>query len=213
MAKTLFQDKVPHPFNDSHLSQSKPIVVIGTSTGGPRALQYVLGSLPSEFPAPVLIVQHMPAGFTNSLAHRLNMAAPMRVKEAEHGEILENGTAYITPGNYHLRLKAAGKTLLVDLNQTDRVNGHRPSVDVLMESVARLTDYQPVAVIMTGMGTDGWKGIEKLKQANRHAYVIAEARESCVVYGMPKAVVSRRLHNAMVSVDAIGKTILDVIRV
>ncbi|MFG6115099.1 CheB methylesterase domain-containing protein [Halobacillus sp. MO56] len=213
MARTLFQDKVPHPFNGGHFPQSKPIVAIGTSTGGPRALQHVLGSLPAEFPSPVLIVQHMPAGFTKSLAHRLDIAAPMKVKEAEHREILENGTAYITPGNYHLRLKEAGKCLQVDLSQTDRVNGHRPSVDVLMESVAWLTDYHPVAVIMTGMGTDGWKGIEKLKQANRHAYVIAEARESCVVYGMPKAVVSRGLHDSMVSVDAIGKTILDVMRV
>ena len=139
---------------------AKKIILIGTSTGGPRALQEVITKIPADVDAPILIVQHMPAGFTKSLATRLDQLSQIHVKEAEQGDILQKGTAYIAPGGYHLKLRKIGSTFAIALDQIEPPrSGHRPSVDVMFEDVSQYSEFDKVAVIMTGMGYDGSKGL------------------------------------------------------
>lgn len=187
---------------------TKKVVLIGTSTGGPRALQEVVTKLPKDIPAPVLIVQHMPAGFTKSLATRLNQLSAINVKEAEHGDVLQNGTAYIAPGGYHLKLKKSGASYSIVLDQQEPArSGHRPSVDVMYENVSQFNDFDKIAVIMTGMGYDGSKGLIELKKKG-NVVAIAESADTCIVYGMPKAAVETQLVDEVADVDDIAQTIL-----
>lgn len=187
---------------------SRKIVLIGTSTGGPRALQEVITKLPKTIKAPILIVQHMPPGFTKSLAERLNQLSKIDVKEAEHGDILQDGKAYIAPGGSHLKLKKQNThfQIVLDQNEPPR-SGHRPAVDVMFENVSKFNDFDKIAVIMTGMGYDGSKGLIALKQ-NGKTIAIAESAETCIVYGMPKAAVETQLVDEVVDVDDIAQTIL-----
>jgi two-component system chemotaxis response regulator CheB len=189
---------------------SKRIVCIGTSTGGPRALQQVLTRIPSEIDAPILIVQHMPAGFTKSLATRLNSLSQIEVKEAEDGEIVRKGTAYIAPGGLHLRVKKVGTSLAVQLDTSPPRNGHRPSVDTLFESISQLADYAKVAVIMTGMGSDGTEGLKALK-ALGEVRSIAESEETSIVYGMPKSAVGSSKIDRVVRLDKIAEQIMKML--
>lgn len=187
---------------------SKKIIVIGTSTGGPRALQEVITKLPEHIQAPILIVQHMPAGFTKSLANRLDQLSAIHVKEAEHGDILQNGTAYIAPGGYHMKLRKVGMSFGIVLDQEEPPrSGHRPAVDVMFESVSQYDDFDKIAVIMTGMGYDGSKGLEALKR-NGHVMAIAESQNTCIVYGMPKAAVETQLVDEVADVEDIAQSIL-----
>jgi len=163
-------------------------VAIGASTGGPRALQAVLTGLPPSFPAAVLVVQHMPSPFTRSLAQRLDQLCWLRVKEAEDGDFLENGKVYVAPGGKHMTVeRASGKTYRIKLSERPPRSGHRPSVDELFESLVPLTDLRRIAVLLTGMGSDGASGMLALKQSG--AETIAEAESTCIVYGMPRAAV------------------------
>ncbi|MWC26548.1 protein-glutamate methylesterase/protein-glutamine glutaminase [Paenibacillus sp. MMS18-CY102] len=164
------------------------LVVIGTSTGGPRALHEVICSLPDQFEAPVLVVQHMPAKFTKSLAQRLDAYSAVRVTEAVQGERIETGTVYIAPGGYHLEIAKDRSGYYVNLTESEPRNGHRPSVDVLFESAVQCTELRKHAVIMTGMGSDGAKGMKLLREQGA-ATTIAESEETCVVYGMPRTAV------------------------
>jgi two-component system, chemotaxis family, protein-glutamate methylesterase/glutaminase len=188
-------------------NSTKKIICIGTSTGGPRALQAVLAKIPADIKAPLLIVQHMPPGFTKSLANRLDSLSKLHVKEAVDGEVLKNGTAYIAPGGFHLTVKRALPGLVIQLDQAPPRNGHRPSVDVMFESVSLHSDYAKIAVIMTGMGTDGTKGLIHLNKSGK-LKVIAESAESSIVYGMPKAAISTNLVDDVQNVEDIAKTIL-----
>lgn len=188
-------------------SGKKKLVVIGTSTGGPRALQAVLTRLPRNLNAPVLIVQHMPAGFTKSLADRLNGLSSITVKEAEDGEILHIGTAYIAPGGYHLKVKKIGANLAASLDKSEPRSGHRPSVDVLFESVSEFPEFDKVAVIMTGMGSDGSKGLIQMKNSG-DVKAIAESRETSIVFGMPKAAIATSLVDSVEDIDKIAETIV-----
>ncbi|MGJ9458878.1 protein-glutamate methylesterase/protein-glutamine glutaminase [Oceanobacillus sp. CF4.6] len=167
----------------------KTVITIGTSTGGPRALQQVLKNLPEIFTAPILIVQHMPAGFTKSLAERLNRLSPIYVKEAVHGEIIENGTAYIAPGDHHMTVRKIGTTIAIYLTKDAPVKGHRPAVNVLFHSIAQLKQINKIAVVLTGMGNDGTEGIVELKGLNSKTITIAENEATSIVYGMPKSAV------------------------
>jgi len=186
----------------------KKIVLIGTSTGGPRALQEVITKIPKTIQAPILIVQHMPAGFTKSLATRLDQLSEIVVKEAEQGDILQNGVAYIAPGGYHLKLRKVGTTFGIVLdNQEAPRSGHRPSVDVMFEDVSQYKDFDKVAVIMTGMGHDGSNGLKALKKTG-NVMAIAESAETCIVYGMPKAAVETQLIDEVADVDDIALTIM-----
>jgi two-component system chemotaxis response regulator CheB len=165
------------------------LVAIGTSTGGPRALHEVLTGIPADFPAPILIVQHMPPKFTNSLAQRLDSFAQIRVCEAEDGEIVRSGTAYIAPGGRHLTLvKAPSAEYRIVLTDEEPRSGHRPSVDRLFESLIGYRELKRHAVLMTGMGSDGAKGMRALLDDGAET-TIAEAEETCIVYGMPRTAV------------------------
>jgi two-component system chemotaxis response regulator CheB len=181
------------------------IVAIGISTGGPNALQYVLSQIPADFPASILIVQHMPEGFTEMFARRLDEICSLRVKEAQSGDILQAGRVLICPGSRHIRVKRAAKADMVILSDDPRVNGHRPSVDVLFNSVAEEYGSGAVAVLMTGMGDDGAEGLGAVKKAG--GMTIAESEESCVVYGMPKAAIERGYATRVVSLDVLSSTL------
>ncbi|MCU6599798.1 chemotaxis response regulator protein-glutamate methylesterase [Peribacillus frigoritolerans] len=185
----------------------KKIIVIGTSTGGPRALQTVLTGLSEDIDAPILIVQHMPPGFTKSLATRLNSLCKIKVKEAEEGELIQKGVAYIAPGGYHLKVRKVGMTWAILLDQSELRNGHRPSVDVLIESVSEMNDYAKIAVIMTGMGMDGSKGLTKLKQKGP-LKAIAESQETSIVFGMPKAAINTKLIDIIEDVEKIARAVI-----
>ena len=188
-------------------NNSKKIVCIGTSTGGPRALQQVLTLLPKDFDAPILVVQHMPAGFTKSLATRLDALSEITVKEAEDGELIQKGTAYIAPGGRHLEVKSVGTSLAVRLGESAPRNGHRPSVDVMFESMCSIKNYAKVAVIMTGMGTDGTKGLVEMKK-NGNVRAIAESQETSIVFGMPKSAIATNLVDEVINIENIAESIM-----
>ncbi|MHA6258728.1 protein-glutamate methylesterase/protein-glutamine glutaminase [Sporosarcina sp. CAU 1771] len=191
---------------------SKTFVIIGTSTGGPRALQQVLTKLPADFDRPILIVQHMPPGFTKSLADRLNGLCEISVKEAENGELLLNGTAYIAPGGKHLKLKKLGASYFVHLDESESPRaGHRPSVDVLLESAAELSEVNYVTVIMTGMGSDGKVGMELLRRTNK-TITIAESAKTSVVFGMPRVIIDAGFADQIEDIQDIPNAILKCLK-
>ncbi len=165
------------------------LFTIGCSTGGPKALQDLLPALPKGLPVPCLIVQHMPASFTKPFAERLNSICQVEVKEAEHGETARPGTVYIAPGGIHLNYRQRGSQGIIELNPEPADSLHKPSVDVMFNSIAQEYSKQVLAMILTGMGSDGAKGMQALKAKGAHT--LAEAEESCVVYGMPKAAFER----------------------
>lgn len=165
------------------------LLAIGCSTGGPKALQDLLPGLPKSLPVPCLIVQHMPATFTKAFADRLNGLCEVTVKEAEQGEALRPGTVYIAPGGIHLTYRQRAGTGYVELSPEPASSLHRPSVDVMFQSIAEQCSQQVLAAILTGMGSDGARGMELLKRKGAHT--LSEAEESCVVYGMPKAAFER----------------------
>lgn len=193
-------------------SAVKQFIIIGTSTGGPRALQQVLVSLPKNVGVPILIVQHMPAGFTKSLADRLNSLCNISVKEAENGELIEKNTAYIAPGGKHLKVARVGVSYAIRLDDQDTPRmGHRPAVDVLLESVSELSELQFVTAIMTGMGHDGLQGMKILKE-HCTTFTIAESEETAVVYGMPRAIQEAGLADISAHVQDIGKLLTEHVK-
>ncbi|MBO8162474.1 MAG: chemotaxis response regulator protein-glutamate methylesterase [Brevibacillus sp.] len=187
------------------------LVAIGTSTGGPKALQTVLTSLPAHFPAAVVIVQHMPPGFTQSLARRLDTLCAIRVVEAVDGQPLEAGTAYIAPGGYHMEIvqRSSGQ-LVISLNQQEPRGGHRPSVDVMFESISHLKNVEKWAVIMTGMGKDGTNGLRQMKEMDQVTSII-EHESSCVVYGMPRSAIQAGLADKVVPLEKIAETLVQLV--
>ncbi|TAH63180.1 MAG: chemotaxis response regulator protein-glutamate methylesterase [Gottschalkiaceae bacterium] len=187
------------------------IIAIGTSTGGPRALQSVIPQLPADINASILVVQHMPEGFTRSLAARLNSMSNINVKEAENNDVLKKGYCYIAPGNYHMIVHEHNGDIIIKLNKSLPVSGHRPSVDVMMESVASISSMKKIAVIMTGMGSDGANGIKKISESG--GYTIAQDEESCVVYGMPKAAVNSGTINKILPLNEISNELINVLGV
>lgn len=188
---------------------STKLVALGTSTGGPRALQYVIPKLPGDMPCGMVVVQHMPAGFTRSLAERLNGMSEVTVKEAEHGDPILPGHVYVAPGNYHLTVTGSSPNRSISLNQDPPLSSHRPAVDVMFDSVVKYGG-DVVSVILTGMGSDGAEGMKKIKKAG--GYVIAESEESCVVYGMPKSVVDAGIADEILPVGQVADAIMKKIR-
>lgn len=188
------------------------IVAIGTSTGGPRALQSVIPRIPGNINASFIVVQHMPPGFTKSLAERMNTLSELSVKEAEHGDVLKQGWVYIAPGDHHLKLKKSGQEWIIQLSQDELVSGHRPSVDAMMYSIADNKIGNVVGVIMTGMGADGAKGLARVKQENK-GFVIAQDEESCVVFGMPKSTIQLGVVDRVVTLNDIANEIVRAVGV
>ncbi len=184
------------------------LVAIGTSTGGPRALHEVLTGIPAGFPAPILVVQHMPPKFTHSLAQRLDSFCGIRVREATDGEPVETATAYIAPGGQHLTLvKDAQGGYKIRLTEDPPRSGHRPSVDVLFDSLVDHVSLKRHAVLMTGMGSDGAKGMKALQESGVRT-TIAEAEETCVVYGMPRSAVELGAASHVLPLQAIAPALV-----
>jgi len=164
------------------------IIAIGASTGGPQAIEAVLSRLPAAAP-PIVIAQHMPAGFTKAFADRLDKASAIRVIEAAGGEQLESGTAYVAPGEHHLVVKLQGNKLMTALHEGPPLHHQRPAVDELFGSLAKLRGVPIVAALLTGMGADGADGLLALREAG--AETIAEDEHSCIVFGMPREAIAR----------------------
>jgi two-component system, chemotaxis family, protein-glutamate methylesterase/glutaminase len=181
------------------------VVAIGISTGGPNALQYVLSQLPADFPGAILVVQHMPEGFTEMFARRLDESCAIEVKEAQSGDLLLAGRVLICPGNRHMKVRRMPRGAIVVLTDDPKVNGHRPSVDVLFRSVAQEVGANAIAVLMTGMGDDGAEAMGVVKAAG--GLTIAQDEGSSVVYGMPKAAIERGHAVRVVALDALANTI------
>ena len=188
-----------------HRGAPSRIIAIGISTGGPNALQYLLAQLPGDFPAAIAVVQHMPEGFTEMFARRLDECCAIEVKEAQSGDLLLAGRALICPGNRHMKVRRMPMGDMVVLSDEPRVNGHRPSVDVLFRSLAAEYGSQGVAVIMTGMGEDGADALGAVREAG--GVTIAQSEDSCVVYGMPRAAIERGFASRVVSLDAMANTL------
>jgi two-component system chemotaxis response regulator CheB len=164
------------------------VVVIGASTGGTTALEAVLSRMPRQSP-PIVVVQHMPAGFTKSFAERLNTMCELEVSEAKTGDRLLTGTAYIAPGNFHTLLRRSGASCSLEVKQGPLVNRHRPSVGVLFTSAAQYLGANAIGVMLTGMGDDGADAMKSMKEAG--SYNIAQDEKTCVVFGMPKTAIER----------------------
>jgi chemotaxis response regulator CheB len=184
----------------------RKLVALGVSTGGPNAVQSVLSQLPADFPAAIVIVQHMPVGFTELFAQRLDEACDIEVKEARSGDLLLAGRALVCPGNRHMIVKRSSGGDMVVLTDDPRVNGHRPSVDVLFQSVAKEFGANGIGVLMTGMGEDGAEGLGELKRAG--GLTIAQSEESCVVFGMPKAAIERGHAQRVVPLERLAQTLI-----
>lgn len=183
------------------------VVVIGASTGGPRALHQVLSDLPADLPAAVAVVQHMPAGFTKSLAQRLNEISGLTVQEAAEGDRLALGLALLAPGDFHLRFDQGKK---ITLDHGPRRNHVRPAVDVAMESAAELYGAMVIGVVLTGMGSDGAAGARCIKVAGGR--VIAEDESTSVVYGMPRSVVEANLADRVVPLPEVAAAIVEMVQ-
>lgn len=178
------------------------IVAIGISTGGPNALQYLFSQLPEDFPGSFVVVQHMPEGFTEMFARRLHESSAIEVKEAQSGDLLLAGRALICPGNRHLKVRRMEHGDVAILVDQPRVNGHRPSVDVLFHSVAREFGGKAVAVLMTGMGDDGAAGMGAVRSAG--GYTIAQTLDTCVVDSMPRSAIDRGFVSRVVSLQGLA---------
>lgn len=183
------------------------LVAIGVSTGGPPAVQKILSALPADFPVPILVAQHMPAAFTGPFAKRLDSVCAISVKEAENGEKIRDGVAYIAPGGLHMRLKArlADRSLIISDEPKSAL--YKPSANELMASVGEALGRQALGVMLTGMGNDGVEGAKVLKA--KGGRMLAQDEASCVVYGMPKAVVDAGLADEIRDIDEMAAAIME----
>lgn len=183
-------------------TRAEHLLAIGISTGGPNALSYLLPQFPKDFKAAIVIVQHMPAGFTQMFAERLHASSQIEVKEARDGDLVLPGRALIAPGNRHLKIKRLPLGTIAVLSESPAVNGHRPSADVLFHSVATEYGASVVGLIMTGMGTDGASGIAAIGAGG--GLTLAQDESSCVVFGMPKAAIELDAVRRVLSLEDIG---------
>ena len=183
----------------------KRVVALGTSTGGPQSLQRVIPLLPADLGVPVVVTQHMPPNFTQSLASRLNTLSKVEVVEAQGKEKLEPNVVYIAKGGYHLKFKKVGPSVYTELSTEPSNVFNIPGVDVMVDSIAELYGKECLGVIMTGMGSDGCKGLTNLKRMG--GTIIAQNEPSCIVYGMPRAVVEAGIADEIVPLDEIAARI------
>ena len=178
------------------------VIAIGISTGGPNALQFVLSQIPADFPASILVVQHMPEGFTEMFAKRLDECCALDVQEAKSGDLLVAGRVLICPGNRHMMVRRMPRGDMAVLSDSPAINGHRPSADVLFHSVAQEFGPTSVGIIMTGMGEDGAEGLGAIK--NSGGMTVAQSEDTCVVSGMPRAAILKGHANKIVSLDGMA---------
>jgi two-component system, chemotaxis family, protein-glutamate methylesterase/glutaminase len=184
------------------------VLVLGVSTGGPFALLQMLPKLPADFPLPIAIVQHMPPNFTKSMAERLDSQCALTVREAVEGDKMERGTVLIAPGGQHMTFQRRGSDVVAKISSEPKTTLYKPCADVMMLSAVEMYRSGLLGVIMTGMGKDGLEGLRAIKQTN--GYVLAQNEESCVVYGMPKAAVDDGLADAIVPLENIADTLVQI---
>lgn len=189
----------------SPLLSTEKLIIIGASTGGTEAIREVLQPLPPDSPG-IMIAQHMPPGFTRSFAQRLDGLCRITVKEAEHGERVLPGHAYIAPGGFHLSLARSGANYVAQLDQEAPVNRHRPSIDVLFDSVAKHAGKNAIGMILTGMGRDGAAGLLRMRQAG--AYTLAQDEASCVVFGMPREAIAMGAANEVAGIEEMSQRLM-----
>ncbi len=206
---TLYTTSVRKGFKpEITLIPKRDAVAIGSSTGGPSALKEVLSRLDPKTSVPIFIVQHMPPVFTTQLAERLNKICPLTVKEAENGEVVKSKVIYVAPGDYHMEVRKENEHVIIKLHKGPPENNCRPSVDVLFRSAAEVYKNKILAIILTGMGNDGFKGAKMLKE--KGAYVVAQDEESSVVWGMPGVVAKAGVADEVIPLDKIAKLISEV---
>ncbi len=201
-------DRVPLPIVERETAKRATppeVVAIGASTGGTEAIRRVLESLPADFAAAIVLVQHMPENFTASFAARLNGLSAITVKEAAHRDLLLPGRALLAPGHSHLVVRRGELGPYVELLENEKVSGHRPSVDVLFDSVAEVFGPRALGVLLTGMGRDGASGMGSLNDAG--ALTIAQSEDTCVVFGMPKAAIQAGSVTLTLNLSDIGETV------
>lgn len=186
-----------------------PLVAIGASTGGPRALALILRQLPADLPAGVLVVQHMPAEFTTGFAQRLDLHSPLGVKEAGEGQVVHPAEAYVAPGGKHMVIVKKNDRAVIQILTTAAVNSVRPSADVLMASVAEAAGAQSVGVVLTGMGRDGSEGLARIKQVQ--GTTLAQNRESSAVFGMPRAAIEQGVVDRVLPLSEIPAAIVQAV--
>lgn len=196
---------LPKSRTDTRIETTETIAVIGASTGGTEALRILLEMLPLNAP-PIVVVQHMPEHFTTAFAQRLDGLCTISVQEAQGGDSLLRGTALIAPGNRHTLLKRSGARYFVEVKDGPLVSRHRPSVDVLFRSTARYAGQNAVGVLLTGMGDDGAKGLEEMREAG--SFNIAQDEASCVVFGMPKEAINRGGVDSVLPLEKIAAAII-----
>ncbi|MBE9537392.1 MAG: chemotaxis response regulator protein-glutamate methylesterase [Proteobacteria bacterium] len=190
--------------------QKTAVIAIGASTGGPKSLQEVLPLFPADLPVGILVVQHMPKAFTGPFADRLNESCPMKVKEAQEGDVVKPGEILVAPGGIHMEVRKLKPTeVTVHLTSDPQELLYKPSVDVMMNSVAEVYPGRAVAVMMTGMGSDGVKGMSAIKE--KHGRTIAQDEATCVVYGMPKAVVDANVVDKVIPLQSIAAEVINMV--
>jgi len=182
------------------------LVAIGTSTGGPVALQNVLTQIPAEFPVPIILIQHMPGSFTPAFAQRLDKQCKITIKEAANGDLLTPGTALLAPGGKQMVLEGRGGNIKISIRESEAGMTYKPSVDLSFDSVAEIFPRETLAIVLTGMGADGCEGAKKLKQKGSEIW--AQDEDSCVVYGMPAAVVDAGLATKVLDINAVAPEII-----
>ena len=194
----------PHPPKKGKRATLPPrrVIAIGISTGGPNALQFVLSQIPADFLSTILVVQHMPEGFTEMFAKRLDECCALEVHEARSGDLLLAGRVLICPGNRHMMVRRMPRGDMAILSDGPPVNGHRPSADVLFHSVAQEFALTSVGILMTGMGDDGAEGLGAIKAAG--GMTIAQSEDTCVVSGMPRAAIIKGYANKIIPLDGLG---------
>ncbi|NLJ80109.1 MAG: chemotaxis response regulator protein-glutamate methylesterase [Firmicutes bacterium] len=198
----------PPSFPPAAKGAASKIVIIGSSTGGPRAIEEVFKQIPPNLPAGILIVQHMPKDFTYSFAKRLDSLFPFPVKEAAQGDLIENGKALVAPGDFHL---VVGNDRRIYLNQEERVMFLRPAIDITMQSLPRVFGNKIVGVILTGMGSDGAEGMASIKEAG--GVTIAQDRSSATIYSMPRVVAENGHADYILPLNRIGESISKIISI
>ncbi|HET9441078.1 MAG TPA: chemotaxis response regulator protein-glutamate methylesterase [Longimicrobiales bacterium] len=211
MAKVLapVMAQVPAPARSRTATPKADVLGIGISTGGPQALRQLIPALPADFPVPILVVLHMPVGYTEMYAQRLDQACALEVVEARDGDLLRAGTVFIAPAGRHMTVVKTNDGVRVHLDLRPFDTQHRPSVDVLFRSLADCFGERTLGLVMTGMGADGVLGAAHIKGNGGH--VLTEAESSCVVYGMPKAVVEAALSDRAVPLERLPETLLEMI--
>jgi two-component system chemotaxis response regulator CheB len=191
--------------NKNHISY----VAIGSSTGGPTAITEILRTLPANLPVAIFIVQHIPEGFTASFAKRLNKISPLMVKEAQDNEVVKPGTVYLAPSGLHMTVHQTTSNNVIQLKKSQPVNSVRPSIDVLMTSVAKAIGKNSFGILLTGMGKDGVEGLANIKKEG--GYTIAQDRKTSIVFGMPKAAIQRRVVDSVLPLYEISDALIKAV--